>query len=97
MEITTAKEVKSTAKRMEGNTLVANETLTADDIRDSLKAGYIDTTEAYEKLAAMSDEEVLKEFLHWHEEKNCSYFKSCWIMGNRLEGYEADETDYYEE
>ena len=96
MEITTAKEVKSTVKHMEGNKLVANEMLTADDIRQSLQA-YINTAEGDEKLDAMSDEEVLKEFLHWHEEKNCSYFKSCWIMGCRLDGEEADETDYYEE
>lgn len=72
------------------------ESITAENIYESLQA-YIETKEGRDKLDAMSDDELVNEFKHWYEEKGCSYFKSCWIMGCRLEGEEADETDYYEE
>ena len=72
------------------------EPITAETIYESLQA-YIETKEGSDKLDAMSDEELVNEFKHWYEEKGCSYFKSCWIIGNRLDGNDADENDYYEE
>ena len=57
---------------------------------------HIETKEGDEKLENMSDQEMLDEFVHWHEELGCTYFQACWIIGKRLDGHDVDEEDEYE-